>query len=487
MQFISDQINFRSAKVTDFNLVASGTGTGKSFMVATELQKQLPEVQSYEILYVTSRSLIVDQQSRLDEIEKYQPKDLTYVKQWNGEQEYDEQLEGNGIQIMTYDKIIRILQTQNSIGHETLDKIKIIIFDECHTLFSDKFIQDMEMLKLWIRGTLYNGKKIIIGMTATPSIIISGQNTWGVTINRLNEDILINYKAKQLICTDFKSISYLITTQLEGKTLVMCYSYTDCKKLKSEIPNSFIMISKSNKEFTPAMDKVRQYIVDNESLPDTFIDEDGIEKELVTLITTSTLREGVNLRENSGIKNIICCFTDELHITQFMGRCRYNVENLIIADTYINSDNFNNNPYLANCRWKFKEFIKNETNVAWFDSISHLIQHDVYKTRRFILSTDEKRFVNYINGKWLVPKGIKDLTKYKIYKEDDKQEIVQQAIKCRLIPLYIYQITFNKVINTMQNTLGYTIESNRGIIENKKYTYKLIVDFEEEKAIYLTE
>jgi hypothetical protein len=294
----------------------------------------------------------------------------------------------------------------------------------------------------------------------------------------------VNYKAKQLHCTDFKTIPYIITTKLEGKTIVMCYSLEDCKKLKEELSNSFILISKSNKEFTPEMDKIRKYIVDNESLPETFTDEKGIEHELDVLITTSTLRDGVNLRENSGVKNVICCFTDELHITQFVGRCRYNIDNLIVAETYIRTDNYNQNTYLTRSRTLFKEFMKSIDNTSWFDSIAHLVEHDIYATRRFILNQDEKRFIDYINKKWLVPKGIADqeILKYKIYKDEDKEEIINMVVKCNLLKMYYSKITFTKVVNMMKESLGYTIETQKGIIDKKRHTYKLIIDFEENKV-----
>jgi hypothetical protein len=232
------------------------------------------------------------------------------------------------------------------------------------------------------------------------------------------------------------------------------------------------------------MNKVRQHIIDYESLPDTFIDEDGIKKELNALIVTSTLREGVNLREQSGVKNIVCCFSDELHITQFVGRARYSIDNLIVADTYINADNMDGNAYLTKCRTNFRSFIKNKDNTSWFDSIAHLVEHDIYDVKRFILNHDENRFIDYINSKWLVPKGIsdrKELDGYKIYKAEHKQEIINMVVGCKLLKLYPSHITFNKVIDLMENNLGYVIESQRGNINKKKYTYKLIVDFDDEK------
>lgn len=484
MQYISDNINLTLLDKRKFNIVASGTGTGKTYMITNELKDHLPSIKPHEIMFVASRSLIVDQQSKSEGINKFNFKNSSYIRQWNGEQELPEGiLKQYGIQMMTYDKIISILISKNSEGLETLNKVKLIIFDECHSLFSDKFIRDIEMLKVWIRDTLYVGSKFILGLTATPNIIAYYQKEWGVTVNQLNKEIIINYKAKQLHCTNFETIPYIVTNKVEGKTIIMCYSYSDCKKLKEKIPNSFILISKSNKEFTDEMLKVRQYLVDNEVLPDTFIDDDGVEKDLNVLITTSTLREGVNLREQSGIRNVVCCFSDELHITQFMGRCRYNIDSLIIADTYINADNFNSDAYLSKCRQLYRIFLKNKDNTSWFDSVKHLVDHDIYEVKRFVLNADENKFIDYINMKWLVPNGINEyeLNKYKIYREIDKEEVVNMVVQCRLLKLYPYQITFNKVINFMKDTLGYTIENKRGNIDKTKHAYKLIIDFDEDK------
>ena len=484
MKYVSDYIDVSLLDKRKFNMVSSGTGSGKTYFIAYELKKHFPGIKPHEILFVASRSLIVEQQSKVEGISKYNINNTYYIRHWNGQEDSTKILEKIGIPIMTYDKIINILAKKNIEGLETLSKVKIIVFDECHTLFSDRFIKDIEMLKVWIRDTLYTGTKFFLGLTATPAIIEYYQKEWGVSTIRLNKEILINHKVGQLHCTDFDTIPYIITTKLDGKTLIMCYSYKQCKKLKEKIPNSFILISKSNKEFTDEMDKIRQHIIDYESLPDTFIDEDGIEKELNVLITTSTLREGVNLREDSGVKNIVCCFSDELHITQFVGRARYSIDNLIVADTYINADNMDDDAYLSKCRLSFKTFMKNKDNTSWFDSIAHLINHDIYDVKRFILSHDEKRFINYINSKWLVPKGIsdkKELDKYKIYKESHKNEIIDMVLDCKLLKLYPSRITFNKVVNLMQNNLGYAIESQQGMINAKRYTYKLVVDFDEEK------
>ena len=486
-KYISNSIDLTVIDRRNFNIIASGTGTGKTYFIANELRRQLPNIKAHEIMFIASRALIVDQQSRVEGVDKFHLDNISYIKHWRGEEGYLDIVAKKGIQIMTYDKIIEILRSKNIEGLETLSNVKLIVFDECHTLFSDKFIKDIEMLKVWIRDNVYIGDKIFLGLTATPNIIAYYQREWGVPVKRINNDILIKYKAKQLHCTDFDTIPYIVINKLEGKTLIMCYSHKDCIKLNQKIPNSFVMLSKSNKHFTQEMDRIRNHIVSFETLPETFIDTDGEEKELNVLITTSTLREGVNIRKESGIKNVVCCFSDELHITQFVGRARYSVDNLVVADTYINADNYNRNSYLAKCRLAFRAFMKSKDHTSWFDSISHLVEHDIYEVRRFILTKDEKRFIDYINSKWLVPKGITDkktLDKYRIYKDEHKQEIIKMVADCKLLKLYPSYITFNKVIHLMQDSLGYEVDGGRFKQNNHKYTYKIIIDFDEYKAIY---
>lgn len=495
MKYISDHIDFAKAEKTKFNIIASGCGTGKTYFVANNVKDYLPHIKASEILFVTSRALIVEQQIKTEGITKFKPNNIVSIKHWNGEEDSLELLEAKGIQIMTYDKIITILKTKNTEGFQTLSKIKVIFFDECHTLFSDKFIQDIEMLKTWIRDTLYTNTKYIVGMTATPKILFYYQKEWGVSILQLNKEILINYKAKQLYCTNFNTLHFLLANKdIQGKTIVMCYSIDDCYKLKKKIPNSFVLVSKSNtKYYMPEMEEVRQYIIDEESLPDTYLEvfeRDSKTKRPITyekrklevLITTSTLREGVNLVEKSGVKNVAIAFTDELHISQWVGRCRYNIDNLIIAESYIRTDNYNKKSYLSQSRNNYKEFMKDINHTKWFDSISHLIDHDITKIRRFVLSNKEELFTTYINTKWLVPSGLKDdeIDKYKIYKQEDKNEIVQKVLDYQLIDDAPSRITFNRVIKFMINTLGYSIENGRLQIKKKKYTYKLIVDFDEE-------
>lgn len=493
MEFISDYIDLGDAEKSKFNIVASGCGTGKTFWVANNVREQMPFVKPSEILFVTSRALIVEQQSRTKGITKFNPNLLDDVRYWNGEKDNLEQINEKGIQIMTYDKIISIIKNKNAIGFETLSRIKVVFFDECHTIFSDSFIKDMEALKVWIREALYAESKLIIGLTATPGIIFYSQTVWGAKVKQLNKDILVNYRAKQLRCTNFNTLHFLLANgEIQGKTIVMCYSVKDCYTLKKLVPNSFVLVSKSNSNYMPEMEEVRNYIIENESLPDTYMEVTERDnnkrpikferRKLNVLISTSTLREGINLRKGSGIKNIVVCFTDELHISQCVGRCRFNIENLIVVDTYIRTDNYNPKSYLAEQRQLFKDYMENRSNTRWFNTIAHLVEHDISKIIFFTLTDKEAKFTKYINTKWLVPDGAnqEEIRKRKIYREQDKKEIVDKAIYYQLLAIPRSRITFNRVMRLMEDTLGYVIESGRLWVKRKQHTYKLVIDFDEE-------
>lgn len=142
---------------------------------------------------------------------------------------------------------------------------------------------------------------------------------------------------------------------------------------------------------------------------------------------------------------------------------------------------------LSAFNFKILELTSNENltkkEQEYLNNINFNNNYNIYNSNNKLIKSDENKFINYINGKWLVPKGISDnkLNKYKIYKDEHKQEIINMVIDCKLLKLYPSRITFNKVINLMENSLGYCIESQRGTINKKQHTYKLIIDFDEDK------
>jgi hypothetical protein len=173
---------------------------------------------------------------------------------------------------------------------------------------------------------------------------------------------------------------------------------------------------------------------------------------------------------------------------QFVGRCRYNIDNLVIADVAIPSDRFDDNGYITTSRKKFHTYMMNKECVGWFEDVSHLVKHDVYGIKKFILGTEDNRFIGYMNSHWLLPKGISDKLQrnYWIWREEDKAEIVDMACDCKIFGLYKSRVTFARVIRLLQNCLGYEVDSSRAILNGEKQTYKLVVSYDSEGSSYVT-
>jgi hypothetical protein len=451
----------------------------------------MPDVKPYQVILVTSRSLTVEQQCKPDGLSKFNKKDSSSVDFWNGESDDFSLAAERGMQVMTYDKIINITKVQNSITGETLGRIKILILDECHCLFSDVFIKGMDGFRQWVRRTVDLNGMLVIGMTATPDIMYQYGASGGFVINRVNKGVLPGYTAKKMIATNFDTIPYLLASgKLLGKTLIMCPSVRQCETLKSAIPNSTILVSASNDKSTDEMNRIRNYIALESKLPDYFYEQgpDGrsVARELRVLITTSTAREGFNLEEDSGVRNIVCCLTDPLHVTQFVGRVRYNLDKIVVADTYVQTDNGCSDSLLPRQRALFKAFLHNRENVKWFDLVAHLVDHDVYGVKRFSLSSDESRFIGYINRKWLLPTDAtkSDIRARRIYKPEDISEIVKEFRECKLLDRADEDIGFVTVIRTLTSCLGYKVTEGKVKYDGKNKTYKLVIDFDEAKNTY---
>ena len=449
-------------------------------------------------MFVTSRAITVDQQSRIDGVVKFDSDDLNLVMFWNDDDRVNDAVISTGMRIMTYDKIINILRSRNAIGCETLSAVKVVVFDECHSLFSDTFIADMVALQVWIRGALRSGEKLILGLTATPGILQFNAKSWGVAINRMNKQVLMAHTANQLICTTFELIPRLIDVgHFRGKTLIMCPSVRCCEILNHQIPDSTVLVSKSSNYATPEMKMIRDYISKYEKFPDKYMIPSSEEMarrksgkhsrsgcgtwhDLRVLITTTTAREGYNLCEDSGVKNIISCFGDDLHLTQICGRARYDLDNIVVAKTKIPYDNYDKDSYLSTQRNQFYDYMKDQDNTAWFPSVAHLVRHDIHHVKRFLHCADRDRFMSFVNSKWLVPPGTdaEECRKYRIWRDEDKADLVEMSLDCEMFSCDDKYVTFNRVVRLLSDNLGYTVDTGRFIQGNKKYTYKLVTSYQ---------
>ena len=443
-----------------------------------------------EILFLTSRAITVEQQAtQYESVDKYDHKSLKLIRYWNKEVDSQEQIADKGIQLMTYDKLIYTLINRNHEGLETLGRIKIVVLDECHTLFSDLFIKDLEVIKVWVRDSLNYGNKIFIGMTATPGILQHSKTKWGVAINQINKVPIVNYKAKRLICTDFKTIPYIISSnKITGRTIIMCQSVRDCYDLQRNLSNAAVLVSKNNDDYNERMEAIRSYIVKNESLPDTFEykKDDGTyeTRRLEILVCTSTAREGFSLKKESGVRNIISCFPDEMHITQFAGRCRFSLDSIVVVNQSVRADNYDKDGYLAKQHDGFKKFMDNKESIAWFRTISHLTDASFKDIEYLVMDMDGVKFTNYINHKWLVPIGETNTDKYKIWRDEDKAEILSKAKDTTFSKYKRDVLTFAGVIRLMEDTLGYEVQTGRKQSAEQRYTYKLVINYDAGSSLY---
>lgn len=100
---------------------------------------------------------------------------------------------------------------------------------------------------------------------------------------------------------------------------------------------------------------------------------------------------------------------------------------------------------------------------------------------------DVSRFVSYINSKWLVPSNciLKSAKQYRIWREEDKREIIQECIDCKMLEVPDRLVTFNSVVWLLEDCLGYVVDSGRFMQEKQRHTYKIVLDYCEEKNTYV--
>lgn len=266
-RYISEDIDSMDFQRGQFNLIVSGTGTGKTEFIRRGLLKRFPEVAPEEILYVTSRSMIRDQQSTMDGINRIdRDTALTAVRYWNDED--TSAFTDAGIWIMNYGQLIHIFDHMNPEHGRTLTNVKIVVFDECHAIYSDNFIDGMLAVRVWLRERVAYSNTICIGLTATPDIVYDAARHTGITPVQVNKESIINYKVQHLLCTRFESIATMINTgMLPGATIIMCSSVKDGEFLMSQIPHSAMICSVSNEKYNRDMALIREYIVTHGKLP----------------------------------------------------------------------------------------------------------------------------------------------------------------------------------------------------------------------------
>ena len=464
--YVAEAIDISKLRKNEFNVIVSGCGTGKTYFVAKYLPEMLG-VNYEDIVFVTSRRTIVDQMEFDDKATRLiHTEDRGIVDYWNDATYALRECKEKGMRAMTYGSYINTIKYGGNAEYGALNNAKVIIIDECHAMFTDIFISDVFAMWLDISNKILHGDMYVIGMTATISPIFFGANRNGVKINMLLDEPLVRYKAKKLWVVDEKSMEQMIGDKqaFPGKNLIMCTAIRKCQDLTKKLKNSMMLVSNADKNkrsgiFDKDMDWLRDTILKTSSLPSYGHEtmEDGTVRSfpLETLITTSTLREGVNLIEESGIRNVYCYCHDEVSIIQFLGRCRFNVDNLIIVKTSRSQQvapgyTFNNDRQNLFC-----EFLSNG-NPEWLKNIEHVIEHEegaLPKVYNYPKDVYGGTFYDWFDKNYAIPGN-----EIRVYDKKDKETIIRKAFEYGIVPKKrCSQITFPRVVDAIEASGMYKV------------------------------
>lgn len=400
------------------NLIAAGCGAGKSYFVARHLPKLFPTINPCDMLFVTSRSITVDQQAReyQGSVLKYDPEDKAMIKHWTQMCPVEPDMHPECMRLMTFDKLIDLITRHRHPEYSILEGVRIVVVDECHALLSDTFIRGIDSISTWMKMAMRLQDTIMIGLTATPDILRASEEWHGFPIKQVLDEPLTLYKANRLWLVDESEVlSVLRDGTLQGKTIVMGDSRDRMAKMAAEVPNSAVLISQHANGYTQQMERVRE----------TIVQEGVLGPKVDVLFATTTLREGVTLRPESGVRNVVTFLPDELHVSQFLGRCRFDVENLVVVYAKSVVGRSGEVSYIDSQRQNFADFAFFR-NTGWFSSVQHLVRGGLRDVQRYHWHGGMRGFDEYLNNRWAVDDA-DSAPAEKFIRKENQSELIEQA------------------------------------------------------------
>ena len=428
-------------------------------------------------------------------IERFSFDDKWKINLWNtGESGTEPDFE---LQAMPYSDFIELIDQHSGYRPKILAGIKVFIIDECHALYNDSFIKGIEAMRFVVNRAISETDAIVIGMTATPGILERSKHLINCKLNYLLDAPLFRYKAKHLWIANRNALTTLLLdkTNFPGKSIVMMQSVRDCKDEMMYHPNSHLQVSRRNKHFDPEiMPRIRRSICYEENFPAYAVNQTGKPQPVDILFTTSTLREGINLDPSSGVRNVIVDFQDDINIIQFLGRCRFDVDNLII----LASNHYYSNhkvPQRSNDVDAIEEETTDQTitaaryrseQISLFYELWHDGKTDWLKLLENIVDPDllgnvvpqyyPNAFTDGLFYSWFDEKyGCLTESPEMIYSREHKRDIVEHAISLNLFRVKVTKdVTYVSVINHLKSTGMYDIEDKHIYIDKKLQRVKII-------------
>ena len=470
------------------NLVVSGCGTGKTFFFANHLADISP-FQACEILFVTSRAIAAEQQAlQYDSLIRLYPED-TVIDFWRGAADITRVENPDCTRIITYDKLEGIMfgNDNKSLDSQSLTNVKCVVFDEIHSVFTDTFISFMQVVQLWLSQEVPKGDKLVFGLTATPEILYNCAGGCGVELNLICPPVH-RYKVKNLFCVDVDEMIRMVNETHDGKTIIMCRYARTCYWLQKRIPGSAVLSSKNGDDYVACnMSDIRSSIVHSFKLPD----------DVRVLIATETIREGFTFGDGSGIVNVVSFFPDEMNIHQFVGRCRYDVENLIVVAVKNKSSRAG---YIGAQSGLFEDFCRNPAeNHEWLDSIADIydglpesvtvsvakFQSGYYKTKKpqeetpsitkYKRKGSPEQLIKYLKKNWISKDESEPVL---IYGDDTKAKIINDITEMQIFTPESEVDSWRKLEGVITD-LGFDVVNIRKRIDGKIVRCKAISKREE--------
>lgn len=320
-------------------LITESCGYGKTHWVEHELVNELNEASFFwndlavntrhyrkqDILFISTRRSIKDQQVRYGEVEDAVEEDFT---EEGANPIYDDRQDK--VRIITTAKLGALY-----LKGRVEKMFPVVVIDELHSLFLDTMFSEesyaaIECIKHFWKDT------VKIGLTATPELLVKYIDPEGEMFYALDDnDLLPKYNSEQFVYCNYtylKSSLKLVKPTEDYKVVVYCASAKNAIALAEKYENAAFLISKYNRD-AEAVEKQKplyDFIIKNAKLPE------GVN----LLFMTSAYREGVELKDEA-VKAIIIDASDEITISQFIGRIRANLDKVIVNTNQNQLDRIN--------------------------------------------------------------------------------------------------------------------------------------------------
>ncbi|MFQ9977104.1 hypothetical protein [Clostridium cadaveris] len=414
-KYLSEVITADDIKNSKENAICivSGVGSGKNYFVENVLYEECGK----SILYITSR------RAKADEILK--DTDAVRKIDWN-KADSMVTLTNSGVQYLLASR------TEQYPVKDMINHFDYFVLDEAHSIATDATFTDAAFhVRSLIEHVIknYHNKKVIL-MTGTPEPIedylnkkISEKYRWKV-IDKRDECISVRPKEIRLISKK-QAMGIIKRLTNDKKTIYMANSATAilsdegiikdlCKS--RNINREDVMYKMSLEKMAELEKNKRKEEVEyNKNMLEKLKCSSRIPEEIKILVTTSSLKEGINIK-NEDI-NIVFCESHFLaDIIQFAGRVRKGVDVLyIISDAKQNFRGLDDKrntlytyyecKYLKESANQYIEYLKDPNNAMYSGLVGydnemldmyHILQGDC-GLHNYVETV--RHFVDYMNGK----------------------------------------------------------------------------------------